>query len=147
MWVDISGKTSKPAVVCLYDGAFAQETQSDTSKTDDDIVQEAIKYFAAALNKSPDEIPTPVATHITRWHSDEFALGAYSYMPAKATLDDFDTLAEPIYDGRVMFCGEHCIKEHNASVHGPVISGLKEARRLDKDAHIKNVIPGIIPSE
>jgi len=68
-------------------------------------------------------------------------------MPAKATLEDFDTLAEPIYDGRVMFCGEHCVKEHNASVHGPVISGLKEARRLDKDAHIKNVIPGIIPSE
>jgi len=66
LWVDISGKTSKPAVVCLYDGQFAQETQSDTSKTDDDIVKEAIKYFAAALNKSTDEIPTPIASHITR---------------------------------------------------------------------------------
>ncbi len=46
LWVDISGKTSKPAVVCLYDGSFAQETQSDTSKNDDDIVKEAMKYFA-----------------------------------------------------------------------------------------------------
>ena len=55
------------------------------------------------------------------------------------------TLAEPAYDGRVMFCGEHTIPEHNASLHGPVISGLREARRFDKDAHLKKVIPGLIP--
>ena len=46
-----------------------------------------------------------------------------------------------IIDGKLMFCGEHTIAEHNASEHGPVISGLREARRLDKGAYIEKVIP------
>ena len=145
LWIDISGKTSKPTIVCLYDGAFAYKIQSDTSLTDDDIVKEAIKYFAAGLGKDISDIPKPIATLCTRWHSDPYSLGAYSYIPVKATPEDMYTLAEPMYDGRVMFCGEHTIPEHNASVHGPVISGLREARRLDKDAHLKKVVPGLIP--
>lgn len=114
--------------------------------TDDDIVKEAIKYFAVGLGKDVSEIPDPIATMCTRWHSDPYSLGSYSYFPVKAAPKDMDTLAEPVYDGRVMFCGEHTIPEHNASVHGPVISGLREARRLDKDAHLKKVIPGLIPA-
>lgn len=145
LWIDISGKTDKPTVVCLYDGAFAQKTQGDEAMTDEEIVAEAMKYFAVGLGKTVDEIPKPVATMCTRWHSDPYSFGVYSYMPYSASLDDFDALAEPVYDGRLMFCGEHTMKEHIASVHGPVLSGLREARRLDKSAYIKNVIPGFIP--
>lgn len=145
LWIDISGKTSKPTVVCLYAGTAAKAVQSDASKTDDDIVAEAIENFAAGLGKTPDEIPKPVATMCTRWDTDPYSLGAYSYFPVGSTLDDMDALSEPVYGGRVMFCGEHTIKEHNASVHGPVLSGLREARRLDRGAHLKGVIPGIIP--
>lgn len=68
--------------------------------------------------------------------SDPFSLGAYSYIPIGATPEDMDALAEPIYNGRVMFAGEHTISAHNATVHGPVISGLREAQRLDKEAYL-----------
>lgn len=74
--------------------------------------------------------------------SDPYSLGYYSHIPVNAKLDDFDALAEPTtYDGRVMFCGEHTTKEHNTSFHGPVLSGLREARRLDKEAHILKTLP------
>lgn len=132
--------------MCLYAGKAAKTVQADTSKTDEDIVAEAIKSFAAGLGKSVSEIPKPIATMCTRWETDPYSLGAYSYFPVDSTIEDMDALADPIYDGQVMFCGEHTIKEHNASVHGPVISGLREARRLDKGAYLKGVIPGIIPN-
>ena len=51
-----------------------------SNKTDDEIVADAIKSFAAALGKTVDEIPKPVATMCTRWYSDPYSLGAYSYL-------------------------------------------------------------------
>ena len=78
LWIDISGKTTKPTVVCLYAGKFAQDVQK-SNKTDDEIVADAIKSFAAGLGKTVDEIPKPVATMCTRWYSDPYSLGAYSY--------------------------------------------------------------------
>lgn len=69
----------------------------------------------------------------TRWQTDHNAFGSYSYFPVAAKPEDMDF--DPVYDGRLMFCGEHTMKEHNASVHGPVLSGLREARRLDLGAN------------
>ena len=96
---------------------------------------EAIKYLAAGLGKTVDEIPKPIATMCTRWQTDPYAFGSYSYFPVAAKPEDMDF--DPVYDGRLMFCGEYTMKEHNASVHGPVLSGLRVARRLDLGANIK----------
>ena len=79
LWIDISGKTTKPTVVCLYAGKFAQDVQK-SNKTDDEIVADAIKSFAVGIGKTVDEIPKPVATMCTRWYSDPYSLGAYSYL-------------------------------------------------------------------
>lgn len=57
LWIDVSEKTAKPTLVCLYDGEFAIKTQADDSKSDDDIVDEALQYLAAALGKSVESIP------------------------------------------------------------------------------------------
>ena len=69
----------------------------------------------------------------TRWSRDEFARGAYSYLPPGATPDDYDALARPEHRGRVLFCGEHTSRKYPATMHGALLSGEREAKRVIGD--------------
>ena len=69
----------------------------------------------------------------TRWSRDEFARGAYSYLPPGATPDDYDALARPEHRGRVLFCGEHTSRKYPATMHGALLSGEREAKRVLAD--------------
>lgn len=83
-------------------------------------------------------IPDPVASECTRWQHDPYSFGAYSYI-AKGT-DPKSTLgviAEPF--GRIGFAGEHAIPEFNATAHGALWSGLREAQRIEPTAQIPGV--------
>jgi monoamine oxidase len=66
----------------------------------------------------------------TRWSRDEFSRGAYSYLPPGATPDDYDALARPEHRGRVLFCGEHTSRKYPATMHGALLSGEREAKRI-----------------
>ena len=75
----------------------------------------------------------------TRWRSDEYSCGSYSYVAAGASGNDYDFLAAPICpvsqgvglaQSRVFFAGEHTIKNYPATVHGAMLSGLREAGKI-----------------
>ncbi|CAH0369875.1 unnamed protein product [Pelagomonas calceolata] len=66
----------------------------------------------------------------TQWSRDEFARGAYSYLPPGATPEDYDALARPEHRGRVLFCGEHTSRKYPATMHGALLSGEREAKRV-----------------
>ncbi|KAL3917469.1 MAG: hypothetical protein SGILL_004699 [Bacillariaceae sp.] len=136
-------------VLCndFKDGMRSFPVFAQANMTDEEKVKKARANLAAVLDKQESDIPACAATLCTGWTNDEFSYGGYSYFPVGSKPEDMDIVAEPAMGGRLMFAGEHCIKEHNASVHGPVISGLREALRLDDKAFIENVTPGIIPSE
>lgn len=121
--LDFTAHARAPTLACLYGGSFSRDVQA--SWTDAQIVAGARASVAAVLGADPD----PAATAVTRWTTDPFAGGSYSYVPVGATVDDFDTLAEPI-DDRVLFAGEHTMRHQFQSVHGAFQSGLREARRL-----------------
>lgn len=74
-----------------------------------------------------DRVTTPVAAHVTRWGSDPFARGSYSFVAVGASGDDYDKLALPV-DSCVLFAGEHTTKEHPDTVGGAMLSGLREAQ-------------------
>ncbi len=78
---------------------------------------------------------------MTRWKSDPWARGSYSYVSVNSTGRDYDYLAEPIIPipsqqatsqqvPRVYFAGEHTIRNYPATVHGALLSGLRESRRI-----------------
>lgn len=74
-------------------------------------------------------IPSPTRVVRTRWAMDPFAFGSYSHMPAGTTVEDREALAEP--EGRrLFFAGEATHPEHPATVHGAIMSGVREARRI-----------------
>jgi len=63
------------------------------------------------------DIPEPDAHHITRWASDPYAFGSYSYLRPGSNGDTRDALAMPV-DERLFFAGEATSRDYAATVHG-----------------------------
>ncbi|NJN53848.1 MAG: NAD(P)-binding protein [Anaerolineae bacterium] len=59
-------------------------------------------------------IPEPEAWHITRWQSDPFAYGSYSFIPPGASGADHEALARPV-GSRLFFAGEATYRAHPAT--------------------------------
>ncbi len=121
---DFTSYAGAPTLVGLYGGAFSRDLQASWS--DDAIVAGALETLAEIWGR---EIPTPDATFVTRWTSDPFTLGSYTFLPVGASQDDLDLLAIPP-DPSLGFAGEHTLFEHYGTVHGAMLSGIREAHRL-----------------
>ena len=76
-----------------------------------------------------DAVPEPTASLVTRWASDPFARGAYSYLPPGGTPRDRDRLARPV-DGRLFFAGEATSRNYPGTVQGAYRSGRRAAGEL-----------------
>ncbi len=76
-----------------------------------------------------NKIPQPEKYIITRWAQDPFAQGSYSYISVGGSGEAYTALAEPI-DNRLFFAGEATHKQFPATVHGALLSGLREAKRF-----------------
>jgi polyamine oxidase len=113
----------EPVLVGLRGGAAARKR---TSQADEDAVAEAVDTLASAADAN---VPEPSGAIVTHWAADPFSLGSYSYVAAGASLDDYDTLAEPVGE-RLLFAGEATNREFFATVHGAYQSGVREANRL-----------------
>lgn len=71
-------------------------------------------------------VGTPTHVSISRWLSDPYARGSYSFVPVgAATPADNDELAVPVGD-RLLFAGE-ATSEYYGTAHGAMLSGAREA--------------------
>jgi monoamine oxidase len=122
-WLSLVPITGQPVLCGFNAGTYAREIER---LGDDDIVAAAMRALRAMFG---DEIPAPEAFAITRWASDPFARGSYSYLATGATPDDYQTLAEPVA-GRVMFAGEATNAEFPSTVHGAYLSGIRAAGQI-----------------
>jgi monoamine oxidase len=94
--------------------------------SDDGICEQAM----AALRESfGDGIPEPESVRQSRWTQDPFSLGSYSHVPAGTNIEERDVLADPVA-GRLFFAGEATHRTCSQTVHGAVLSGWREARRV-----------------
>nr|AZL94585.1 polyamine oxidase [Nephromyces sp. MMRI] len=74
-------------------------------------------------------VPKPVAAFVTRWNSDPFSRGSYSYLPPGMAGRDYDILSYPVND-KILFAGEHTMRPYPSTVHGACASGRREADRV-----------------
>jgi len=58
-----------------------------------------------ALRRVYGEVPEPLAVHSTRWASEEYSRGSYSYVAVGSSGRDYDSLALPVAR-RVLPAGE-----------------------------------------
>jgi lysine-specific histone demethylase 1 len=87
-------------------------------------VVDALKSLFGAEN-----VPAPTAHVITRWRSDPYSRGSYSYLPPGSHGVHYDLMAAPL-DNKVFFAGEATNRVHPTTAAGAFDSGIREAVRL-----------------
>lgn len=70
----------------------------------------------------------PVATRVTRWHTDPFSSGSYSYMAVGSRVADRVELSRPEHGGTLLFAGEATSIADHQCVTGAFKSGRRAAR-------------------
>jgi polyamine oxidase len=68
-------------------------------------------------------------TLVTRWSTDPYSLGSYSYLPVGATPNDRRALQSPI-EARIFLAGEHTDVGSPATTHGALASGRRAAHQV-----------------
>lgn len=76
-----------------------------------------------------NDIPQPSSWQITRWASDPFARGSYSFSALGSTPQSRRELAAPLA-GRLFFAGEATGSPHHGTAHAALLSGQRAAREL-----------------
>ncbi|XP_034657852.1 possible lysine-specific histone demethylase 1 [Drosophila subobscura] len=132
--------SSSPVLLALVSGMAANIVES---VTDDVIIGRCMSVLKNIFGNTA--VPQPKETVVTRWRSDQWARGSYSYVSVGSSGSDYDLLAAPVIpppasghrasndsEGlpRLFFAGEHTIRNYPATVHGAYLSGLREAGRI-----------------
>ena len=122
-WFNIHHYIEEPILLAFNAGRFGRAVEE---LSDDEMVAEAM----AVLRKMyGHDIPDPNAWQITRWASDPFAFGSYSFPAIKASRQIREALAAPIAN-RLFFAGEATEPDYFSTVHGAYLSGQREADRI-----------------
>lgn len=129
-----------PVLMALVAGEAASVMEK---VTDDVIVGRCLTVLKNIFGNSA--VPQPKETVVTRWRADPWSRGSYSYVSVGSSGDDIDVLAAPVvFDQkdpndssadpsippRLFFGGEHTIRNYPATVHGALMSGLREAAKI-----------------
>lgn len=117
-------KTSgRPVLIALMAGEAAVQAECTS---DADLVTGVTKELRRMFTDR--QVPMPSETIVTRWGTDKFARGTYSYVGATSLPGDYEVMARPV--GNLHFAGEATCGTHPATVHGAYISGLRAASEV-----------------
>lgn len=105
---------------------FGEDVGWADKSTDNEIVA---TLHAALCDLYPNTtVPYPSDYKISRWNTDPFTRGAFSYWPVGFTDENMRQMQAPV--GRVFFSGEHLDPLHYGFVHGAFRSGQRTASDL-----------------
>ena len=124
-WVSFARALGKPVLLGFN---AADQGRAIESWSDQQIIASAMKTLRKIYG---DEVPEPVDAQITRWASDPFALGSYSFNPTSFRNGMRQELARPVA-GRVFFAGEATNHTHFGTAHGAFLSGQRAAREMQQ---------------
>ena len=118
-----------PGLSCISSGQFAMKTYGRTSCKG--LVNAALGTLKRIFGQRVHS--TFKRSIVSDWGRNPYARGSYSYVAAGSSGRDYDDLAHPV-GPRVFFAGEHTNGQHPATATGALISGLREAQRIDEAA-------------
>jgi len=122
-WLNLARPTGEPVLLGFNAAEFGRTIES---WSDAEIVASALATLRTIFGA---DVPNPVRHQITRWASDPFALGSYSFNQVGSTPVMRDHLAASV-DGRVHFAGEATHRRSFATVHGAYLSGIRAAKPI-----------------
>jgi len=114
--------TGAPILLMFTAATFGASVEA---QTDAQIIDSAMTVLRAIYGQS---IPSPTRHIVTRWNSDPFSFGSYSFSAVGANEpSDRAAMAAPIGANRVFFAGEATSSKYPATVHGAFLSGIDAA--------------------
>jgi len=118
---------NRPILMCFVAADFAHLMEK---MSDSQIIDRIMEILTKTHGGKP--IAHPVKYHITRWRSDPFSRGSYSFMKVGSSMNDVNSLAEPV--GRLHFAGEATFV-YPGYTHGAFLSAHREANRIIEKVH------------
>jgi len=125
----------QPILIAMLTGPLAEMMEG---KSDREVVEEMMRRLRIMFGS---DIPAPIDTIVTRWGSDPFSRGSYSFLKCGASILDFENAGKPV-DQCLFFAGEHTSTNRFGYADGAYVSGQREAQRIiDTYAYLaKNTI-------
>lgn len=123
-WVSFVRTTGQPVLLGFNAGTRGREIEA---LTDEKIVASAMQTLRTLYG---DDIPEPTDFQITRWASDPFARGSYSFCSVGSTPEMRRELARPL-NGKLYFAGEANSVDYYGTADGAYQSGLLAADEIN----------------
>lgn len=121
--LDLSGIYKKPIYLMLFGGKQSEFIDNSAD-------HEISNFIFSSLQKQFNNIPhTPKKLIITRWGSDPYSYGSFSFPSLKHTEDIVKVLHQPIRE-KIFFAGEHCSLKYAGTVHGAYLNGDATAQKI-----------------
>jgi monoamine oxidase len=134
---DFTDVYGKPTLVGWH-GAFTSAENLD-ERDDAEIVDLCLEQFSKILNK---EVPQPTSYFVSRWQEDDYIQGSYSFIPVGSSPDDMEELSQPV-GKHLLFAGEATVPNSYGTVHAAILSGIREARRIDANASLDGMLSSL----
>ncbi|CAI9757961.1 unnamed protein product [Fraxinus pennsylvanica] len=125
MFWNVKKTVGAPVLIALVVGKSAIDGQNMSPS-------DHVTYALVVLRKifGEERVLDPVASVVTDWGRDPYSYGAYSYVAVGSSGEDYDILGRPV-ENCLFFAGEATCKEHPDTVGGAMMSGLREAIRIN----------------
>ncbi len=112
----------QPVLAMFNPGSFGAETEQ---YSDDELASRAVEALGAIFG----DVPEPVDAVSTRWGSDPWTRGSYSYLPVGVEFETYREMSRPVGE-RLFFAGEATHSRFPSTVHGALLSGRRAARQI-----------------
>jgi len=128
-WINLMPVVGEAVIAGFSNGR--QALWQDCEASDEEIVQAALGSLARLTNRTP---PQPAGVLITRWLSDPWALGSYSYSSLGSSDADRIDYGRPAGE-RLYFAGEGTQAKEYGTVHAALHSGEAAAAAIYRTFH------------
>lgn len=161
MFLDVGRTLGSPenAPAILMSLVSGREAVRCEALPEEEVMKEALATLRTIFGKS--KVPIPTKWKATKWGSDIFSRGSYTFLPPGTTDQDFHLLQSPVNGNgdslvlegsevmRLFFAGEHTTALHPSMAHGALMTGLRAAKEvfsamqvsLDVDNDTDRLIP------
>ena len=123
-WISLWPVVQQPILMSFTDGYTG--ANFDRNSGDEAVLAQGMKTLRRMFGPT---VPEPVDYVFTRWLSDPWAMGSYSYPAVGNRSEDRVTYAEPVNE-RLYFAGEAAHLTHYGTVHAALESGQKAAKQI-----------------
>lgn len=120
-WVSFQRAVKKPILLGFNAADRGREIEA---WSDGQVVASAMETLKTIFGT---DIAQPIDWQITRWASDPYARGSYSFHALGSTPPMRDALASPL-GRRLFFAGEATHRDYFGTAHGAFLSGLRVAK-------------------